>query len=230
LTTFFIAKKIWSDSTRNILAFTSGIGNASYFGFPVAITLFGPNIARLVLIAALGFILFQNSLGFYMTARGHFTMRESLRRVIKLPTIYAFFTGLVANFLRIKLGQSYLDFVSLFQGTFSVLGVMLIGIGLANIKNYQYDFKFIVATLLIKFIIWPLLIFLVIFIDSKTIRLFNQELYKVMILVSIVPLAANTVAFASELKTHPEKAAMAVLISTMVALFYIPFVVGLFFS
>ncbi len=44
--------------------------------------------------------------------------------------------------------------------------------------------------------------------------------------MSIVPLAANTVAIATELKTYPEKASVAVLMSTLFALFFIPLVVS----
>jgi malate permease and related proteins len=46
--------------------------------------------------------------------------------------------------------------------------------------------------------------------------------------MAIVPLAANTVALATELKVHPERAAIAVLLSTLFALFYIPFMAYIF--
>ena len=46
-----------------------------------------------------------------------------------------------------------------------------------------------------------------------------------MILMSIVPLAANTIALASDLDVHPEEATIAVFLSTIFALFYIPFMV-----
>ena len=53
-------------------------------------------------------------------------------------------------------------------------------------------------------------------------------MYPVMIVMSIVPLAANTVALAVEFKTYPEKVTIAVLSSTVFALFYIPFMVTFF--
>ena len=60
-------------------------------------------------------------------------------------------------------------------------------------------------------------------------HLYNNDIYGILILASIVPLAANTVTWATELKAHPEKAAIAVVISTIFALFYIPLIVGLIF-
>lgn len=50
-----------------------------------------------------------------------------------------------------------------------------------------------------------------------------------MLLISACPLAANTVAFATLLKTEPEKAGVAVLLSTVFALFYIPALVAVLF-
>jgi predicted permease len=174
--------------------------------------------------------LYENSLGFYITARGNHSTKESLKRVIKLPTIYAFIIGVLVNLIGIKFGQGYLDFANLFRGAYSVLGMMLIGMGLASISYYKFDFKFIGATFLTKFVVWPIIIALIIFADSTSVHLFSTEIYKIMTLVAIVPLAANTVAFATELNAHPEKSSMAVLISTIVALFYIPIVVRLFLS
>jgi len=46
--------------------------------------------------------------------------------------------------------------------------------------------------------------------------------------MAIVPLAANTAAYAIGLRVHPDKAALAVLASTLFALFYIPLITSFF--
>src|SRR5436190_16850867 len=51
LVTFITSKHIWSDATKNILAFTAGTGNTGYFGLPVAIILLGTDVAGLVVIS-----------------------------------------------------------------------------------------------------------------------------------------------------------------------------------
>ena len=79
-----------------------------------------------------------------------------------------------------------------------------------------------------KFIIWPLIVSALIYFDKSFFHIFPSGSYEVMLLMSITPIAANTVIFASELKVEPEKAAMAVFSSTVIALFYIPLVVSLF--
>ena len=51
----------------------------------------------------------------------------------------------------------------------------------------------------------------------------------VLWVLAIVPLAANTVAFASEMNLHPEKTATAVVISTVLAVFTVPLIAPLLF-
>ena len=222
LFTLAIARHFWHDSTKNLLAFTAGTGNTGYFGLPVAIALFGPGISGLVVIANLGLVLYENTLGFFITARGHHTVKASIVRVLKLPTIYAFLAAVLFNSLSVNLGTAYTELAVLFRGAYTILGMMLIGLALASIKNFKLDIKFLSFAFLIKFLLWPVLILLLITLDSSFTNFFSESIYKIMILLSIAPLAANTVSFATELNAHPEKASFAVLMSTLFALFYIP--------
>ena len=54
-----------------------------------------------------------------------------------------------------------------------------------------------------------------------------KVLYRVFLIMAIVPLASNTVALATELKAQSEKAAVAVLYSALFAVMYIPIVVSI---
>ncbi len=87
---------------------------------------------------------------------------------------------------------------------------------------YRVDARFTGLALAAKFAVWPLAMLAIVAADAATLRFFGTEIHRVMLLLSMVPLAANTVAFATELRSQPEKAAFAVLASTIVALFYVP--------
>jgi len=224
-----ISKLFWHDSTRNISAFTAGTGNVGYFGLPVAMMLFNNEQIGLMILAMLGMILYENSLGFFITARGSYSVRDSVHKLLKLPAIYAFFVGLIINLNHVPLGQIYADNIVNIKGAYTILGMMLIGISIANIKAFKPDIKFIGMAFLAKFITWPLLVLLVIIANNLWFHVYSNSIQHVMILVSIVPLAVNTVAFATELKAQPEKAAFAVLFSTLFALVYIPLITTVFF-
>jgi predicted permease len=224
---YLIGTLIWRGKEKNILAFSAGDGNIGYFGIPVAISLFGKSIAPLIILVSLGFILFENTLGFFITAKGSHTAKESILRLLKLPTIYAFFLGLLVNYLGPKLisNTNYSEFMLNIQMVYSVLGMMLIGLGIATINEFAFDFKFISLTSFVKFIMWPLAIIGLVVLDQQYFHFYTTTTYRVMLFASVVPMAANTVVFATVLKSHPSKAAVAVLFSTIIALFYIPFFV-----
>jgi len=226
---YFISKLFWSDNNRNILAFSAGMGNTGYFGLPVAIALFNSNQVDLLVLAILGVVLFENTIGFLIVARGTHTLKESLSKVIRLPALYAFGLGLIANLAQIQFNQIYADSIINFRGAFTILGMMLIGLGMSSIKEFKFDFKFISLAFIAKFLVWPSLILGIIGLDKVWLNLYAPDVQKVMILIAIVPLAANTVAYATEFKSQPEKMSLAVLISTLFALFFIPLITTNFF-
>ncbi|HBY73942.1 MAG TPA: transporter [Candidatus Kerfeldbacteria bacterium] len=220
-----IGRRLWSDVTANLFGFAAGNGNTGYFGLPLAIALFPESTVSIMIMAILGMVLYENTVGFYITARGHHTASEAFGKVIRLPTVYAFIVGLILNLINIPIGQAVTDVAMQVRGAYTVIGMMIIGLGLAKITHLAKDGKFVLSTLLAKFVVWPAVAAAVIFLDRHTVQLFSEEVYAVLTLISIVPMAANTVSYAEALRTHPEKAALAVFVSTLVALLVIPVMV-----
>ena len=97
-----------------------------------------------------------------------------------------------------------------------MLGMMLVGLGLSQIKSASIDYMFSGLAFVAKFLIWPIVIMGIIFIDSRWLNFYDASIYQIMFLMSIVPLASNTVAFAAKFNLFPEKSAFTVLISPSV--------------
>ena len=222
------AKNFFHDNTKNILAFSAGTGNTGYFGIPLAIMLLDENLANIYIFTVLASLLYESTVGFFVVAKGHYSIKQSLIKVAKLPSLYALFLGLFFNLLHVKLSANLLDYLDYFKGTYAVLGMMMIGMGLKGLKNVGIDKMFISFAFGIKFIIYPLCALFIIWIDSSFFHFFSPELYKVIFIFSIVPMAGNTVAVASLLKVHPEKAAFTVVLSTFISIFTIPIMLALF--
>jgi predicted permease len=106
--------------------------------------------------------------------------------------------------------------------------MMIIGIGLSSVKRATLDLPFTLVAFLAKFVCYPVAVAGLISLDTTVFHLFDSQTHHVMMLLAIVPLASNTVAFATKLKVHPEKTAFTVLLSTVFALVYIPAFVSLF--
>lgn len=225
---YFIGNFFWKDSTKNMLSFISSDGNNGYFGLPIALLIFPESLIGLYIFAGLGMLMYENTLGFFIAARGHHTIQESLKKLLKLPLIYAVGLGLIANVAGLHFDSIYTDTIANFKGAYVILGMMIIGLALSGISQYKFDFLFTGFAFLAKFFVWPLLVALIIFIDTNFLHFYNADVYKILILLAVIPIAANTVAFATLLKSHPEKVAIAVLFSTMFALFSVPFAATIF--
>ncbi len=219
----FIARRIWTDSTKNILAFAAGAGNTGYFGLPVIISLFGEDVISFAVFAVLGMILYENSIGYFVTARGNYSVEESIKKMLRLPSLYAFGVGITLNALQVTLPESVHILGFGFRHAYTILGMMIIGIGISGVKFSTIDVRFLSISFCMKFLAWPLVMSLIFFIDAWLFHIYSLEMKHILLILSIVPLAANTVVFAAELDTKPEQASFAVLASTFFALFYIPF-------
>ncbi len=219
---------LWEDTTRNLLAFSAGTGNTGYFGIPLAIILFSDEGEGDYILAILGLTLFENSVGYYQMAKGTHQASECLAKLVKLPAIYAFFGGLLLNYWGVETPVVFVDFMNHIKGTFTVLGMMIIGLGLASVHHFKLDKTFIGMTFLAKFVAWPCIIFLIIAIDSTFLHFYTPNMHHSLILLSTVPLAVNMAIIASLFKSQPEKAATSIFLSTLFALIYIPLMATLF--
>lgn len=227
---YWVSRCIWQrgDTMRNLAAFASANGNTGYFGIPVALALFPPERLGIVVLSSLGFVLYECSTGFFVLARGNFTLRESVRKILALPLMYAFVLGIVVNASHVPVPELVGVVFRNVRSIYSVLGMLLIGVSLAGERLSAIDAKLLTFTTVAKLVIWPILMLLLIALDRYVFHVFGNDVHDVMLLMGIVPLAVNTVVYSSVLKVHPEKAAVAVMVSTVIALFFIPAVSAVF--
>jgi len=227
--TLFIFGKNWDDPTGNILAFSAGTGNTGYFGIPLALIFFDTNLANIYIFTVLASLLYENTTGFYVTAKGNFTARESLLKIIRLPILYAFVIGISLNLMGVRLPDEFTFYSDQFKSAYGILGMMMLGMGLQGFdKSKDLDFRFIKIAFFIKFLFWPLSMLALIYADKTFIHLLNEDLYKVLILFAIVPLAGNSVSLAVLLKAKPEKTSLTVFLSTVLSVVFIPFALYLY--
>lgn len=217
-----LTRHLWDDATPGVLAFTAGTANTGYFGLPVAMAALGDWCAGLVIFTNLGLILYENGVGYYHLARSRYSWAETLRKLSALPALYAFVLGLVVNLLHPQLPAPLEGLAQVFRSTYTLLGMMIIGLGLSGMRRLTVDVRFLSVALLTKFAVWPLLITGLVWADHLWVHLLTPQAVLVLLFMSYMPLAANTVVFATELRAQPEKAALAVFLSTLVALLVVP--------
>lgn len=225
LVSFWVAKRFYRDSRPNIIAQASGTGNNGYFGLPIAMALFDANTVSVYLLLVIGTSLYESTIGFFLTARGQHTVSESLRKTLRLPVLYAFLLGSFISLNHIALPAVLFEMINSFRGAYVVLGMMMIGLALSGMTRLSLDTGFTLLLFIARFVAWPMLAISLIWLDNHFLHLYGNDLHRALLLFSFMPLAANSVAIASLLRCHPEKTATTVLLSTIFALFYIPYMV-----
>jgi hypothetical protein len=212
----------------NIIAFASGNGNIGYFGIPLAVLLFDAQTVGVYMVMIIGIILFESTLGYYITTLGNFSAKDALKKIATLPMLHGALAGIALSLLELPTPEFLENFFQHLRGTYTILGMMVVGMGLAGLQTLALDGKFISATFSVKFLAWPLVMFALTMLDAQLIGLFSAEIHQAARLLSIVPLAVNSVIFATLLNAHPEKMASAVFLSTACALIYVPAMVAWF--
>lgn len=223
-----LAGRRWlKDGSANIMPLAAGTGNTGYFGIPVALLLFGEQGVGLYIVCMLGTTLFETSLGFYIAARGRYGVAECLRRVARLPSVYAFALAVVLNLSDIGIPDVFLPLFDNLRGAYSILGMMIIGMSISSMRGLAGNVRFTGVAFFGKFVVWPLATLLLWWLDSRYFNFYDLAVYKALFLISITPMAANTVVIATLLDTSWRQAAGTTLLSTLFALVYIPLMVSL---
>jgi len=225
---YWLYGKIWQDSHRNILALSAGTGNSGYVVLPIATTLFDDYTLSIYALGLIGIAIYEASVGCYFCARSISTVKESVLKVIRLPILNAFFFGCILSLAGFQLPNVFDEFVSNMKGAFSILGMVTIGLALSKIKEFELDLKFTGAAFASKFLFYPILFNLFILLDRFVLGWYDANYYNALQMLSIAPMATNTIVLASLYKIHPEKVAAAVLLSLIFVLLYMPIMATIF--
>lgn len=217
----------WDEETRNILAMSAGSGNTGYFMLPIAASVFDDYTLSIYMMAVVGVNIYESSLGYYICARSISSTRESIKQVLRLPMLHAFMIGCLCSLLGLTLPDFLDDFVFNMRGAYSILGMMMIGLGLSKLKNFEIDLKFTSAAFFSKFVMYPAVMGIFIMLDKLVFKWYDTPEHHALLLLASAPMAANTIVISSLMKFHPEKVATSVLLSCLFSLIFIPLVVML---
>lgn len=223
-----LARAFWpkGDPTPHLLAFTAGNGNMGYFGIPVALMIFSTETVALYMLMIIGVILYEATLGYALVTRGHFHPRVALRKILTLPMLHGALLGLLFAVMRWPLPEFLEDFFLSVRSTYSVLGMMMVGIALSGLRGLALDSKFLAHSFLMKFLAWPLLTAGFVWLDRNLLGWYGANIHQALMLLSLAPLAVMSIIFATLFKNQPEKMATAVFLSTCFALVYVPLMIG----
>lgn len=223
-----IGRAIYPDSRANLLAMATSMGNTGFFGIPVALVIFSPETVGIYALIDIGVAVYMSTVLYYIASRGQFTVRQSLVKLSRFPMIYAVLCAVILSSLHVELSPLAGRYHGYFVGGMVVSGMMILGVSLSRMDNLIFSWRFAGLSYVGKFVVWPLVVAVFIWLDQQFFQLFDVQIYKAFLLLALVPIGNTVVAYAGEMDISPAKASMTVLLSTFIALLYIPLMLMLF--
>ena len=128
--------------------------------------------------------------------------------------------------LEVTIPTAVMSSLQVFPATYTLLGMMIIGMTLSQVTLAAWDSRFVATCLGLRYLLWPL-VMLGAALILQWVAPLSTELALALLLIGVVPMASNVVVVAMELGIQPQKGALAVLVTTLLAPLLIPLYLGL---
>ncbi|WPX96300.1 AEC family transporter [Candidatus Bandiella euplotis] len=224
---FYIASKLFNDGRETVIAYAAGSVNTSSVGLSIVLLVFDDEHIRIFMLSSIGIVLFVYSVGYIVISSNTDSWKKMSYDLIRLPPIYAFIMGLCGNLFDIQLFDGFNHLFSQMRTTYLVLGMLVFGLSLSKV-NFSVGKTFISLFIVLKTIISPGIYLLFILLDKFVLHIYDNEMYKLLFTISALPTGVDCIVLCSLYHKHPEKAAVGVLIGTLIATIYIPFFLQFF--
>lgn len=247
LSFFWLARRLgYSKEKAGMLSLCTSLVNVGYYGLPLVLLVLGKEALGISVLLILGLAIHECSVAYLVAASGKYSFKDSLKKTFTLPILYSSLLALVINYFHnnhfhnlLKQVPQWLQentifpilnsieiMMDKFTGAYSLLGMIMIGLGIAKLKRLDLDLGFMSLAYFAKFLVIPALALGFIYMNNNYWYFYDKLATQVIFLMSIVPIGANTITIATQLKLDVDKVAITTVISTLIALVYIPLILN----
>ncbi len=212
-----------------LMALLGGLSNTGYFGIPIITALLGPAAIGVYMLFNMGLAVTEVTTAYYLANRAHLSIKDSLKRVLRLPPLYGVAAGVTLNLLNVEISDVVYKYWTHATGAYVIIGMMLIGVGLSKLDGLKLNWRFTGLCFAHKYIIWPACFIGLIALDHLYLHWLDFNTHLMLLLIGVCPLPANAVAYATQLKLPAEEVAATILLSTIFALLYVPAAISLYY-
>ncbi|THE11331.1 AEC family transporter [Bacillus timonensis] len=219
--TYLTGKLLKADrSHMSAMQIGSIFPNSGNYGAPVALFAFGGMAFEYAIIIMVIHAFLINSIGIFLASLGGASsngIKGAFNRLIRMPVMYGAILGMIFQILNIPLPSTIIDGISM-VGSASIPVVMLIlGMQLAEIKLQKFKLKYVSSITILRMVVSPLLALALV-----TIMPVSELIKHVFLLLSAMPVAANTTILAVQFDCKPDLLSFTTLVTTLLSLISIP--------
>ena len=202
---------------RSLLGASGGMLNSGYFGISIAGAILGNDQIGTYMLAIFGLTLFEYLIGAYLINRHVSSPKDSLKRLIRLPGLYACLLGLLISALGIRIPAPALTTLSTLKSAYVVLGMMMLGLVLSQ-RRLSLNIPFLCGAFFVRFGAWFGATWLLLIVDRATLGLLDPPISQsILWMMGFLPIGANVIAYAVDAEASPEQIAPAVVLSTLLS-------------
>lgn len=219
LVTYCIGMFFMRPSKERSIFIVSGLfGNTGNLGIAVVLVAVGERYVPYASLINLVNLFVCSSVGAYFYSRGSASVHQSIRNVLRLPTIWAGILALALNIMRVPLPSSIETISEIGAHTSICLQLMIFGMFLSRITFRNISVRLALSVSLIKLVMVPMVgwVLLLFFPLPSAIAV-------TVIVQLLMPLAVNNINFAELYDCAPEIVTEMTLVTSLLFLGILPF-------
>ncbi len=209
-----VAKLLFENKKEYSIATVAAIiGNTGNLGIPINIAIFGEESIPYTTIVNLVNVFIVYTIGVYYYSRGTYDAKTSLMNIVKLPILWAAILAILLSVYRVPIHDSIMNMLMMGAYASMTMQLFLFGIYLYGTKIKEISKRLVIWVLTFKFIILPLIAFIVL------INIEMDPMIKGIIFIELMmPLAVANVNLASLYDCNPRVVTALVFISSLLFL------------
>lgn len=198
---------------RSIASISAIVGNTGNLGIPLGIAIFGLSSVPIMTLINLMNIFVVYTVAVYIYSRGNFSIKESLKNVLKLPILWFAILALCANASEIVIHSQIIKMLHMGAFASMVIQLLLFGIYLQESRLKEINKALLAWVMSMKFIIIPLIT--VVILSFSTLSL---EIQAMIFMELFMPLAVANINIASLYQCQVSTVTVLVFISSLLFL------------
>lgn len=185
--------------------------NAGNYGTPIILFVFGERAFHIAVSFYVIQLVLFNTVGIYYASRSEKSFIDGIKRLIKIPVIYAVILAIISRQLPIFPEHIFTIVSLLADGAIPII-MLLLGMQIANLKIDEINWKQISFVCLIRLLVSPLIVVII------TLLVPINPIYRnVIIVLASMPTAVNVSLYALEFNIKPNFVSVATILNTFIS-------------
>lgn len=209
-----------SRSRQSAMVLSGVFMNSGNYGVPIILLAFG-NVGvdyAIIMMVIQSFLM--STIGVYYAGKGSergYSIKESLLNILKMPMVYGSVLGIALQLLTIAIPNIVMKPIDMIADATIPTIMLVLGMQLGAITKKNVSMGDVSMIMVQRMLVSPLLALLLVWVLP-----IEGMLSQVLIVLSAMPSAANTMMLSLEFETEPDLVSYSTLITTLLSILSVP--------